>query len=146
MTSGRLPKPVEQKRLLGNPGGRPLPKPLALMPATAGQWQMPDGLGEAGRALWSDACAEGVIWLAKTDKRALVEACHAVDAAQKAWERYMFTTDPKDMTAYTAASKEARSHLSELGFTPASRSRLGVAEVKAQGALQDIIARRSRGN
>jgi hypothetical protein len=115
------------------------------LPAVAGYWDPPEDLGPDGKDLWDCARAEGVVWLAATDRRQLVEACRASDASAKAWQRYMVTGDPRDNRAWATATKEVRDHLSALGFNPTSRTRLGVAEVKKQSALEELVTRRSRG-
>jgi hypothetical protein len=43
----------------------------------------------------------------------------------------------------TQLTKLVQENLSLLGFTPADRTRLGVAEVKAASKLEELMARRN---
>jgi hypothetical protein len=51
--------------------------------------------------------------------------------------------DPKDRRALRALESLIINNLSLLGFTPTDRSRLGVAEVKAQSKLEELMSRRA---
>lgn len=136
MPAGRPPKPVEQKRRIGNPGKRPLPGALTIMPAVDIQVTA-DGpiitaLVESGAASWIGA----------TDMP-------TVRVAQRLWddmERLRSALDddfnPKVHSAYIATVKELGVCLSKLGLSPSDRSRLGVAEVKARSKLEELMDRR----
>jgi len=145
---GRPPKPVELKRRLGNPGKRRLPDEsnvLMLPGASAGAPAAPGDLGLAGRQLWNQVWDGALLWLSpRTDMAAVVEACRLQDDLAIARERYQATRDPRDARALVGLNKALSSALSSLGFDPAARSRLGVAEVKAASAIEKLLERRDQ--
>jgi P27 family predicted phage terminase small subunit len=154
MAAGRPPTPTERKRKLGNPGKRPLPavsNVVALPPVT--EDTTPSQLGPAGRAVWelvTDQCK----WLARSDRPTLVMLCEKVDRRQD----FMARLEGADPVLYTdkgyayanplvgmlsTLETELTKLLSVLGLTPTDRSRLGVAEVKAQSNLEKLLQRRA---
>jgi hypothetical protein len=56
--------------------------------------------------------------------------------------RVMTDNDPKDRRGLRELDRGIVNNLSLLGFTPADRSRLGVAEVRAQTKLEKLRAMR----
>lgn len=144
---GRPPKPIEEKRRLGNPGKRPLPaasEVVALRPAV-GVPDPPAELLTDGAALWARIWTAGAIWIAPaTDTEAVAEVCRLTDDVAVARARYRATRDPGDLRALTSISKLLQEALAALGFNPTARSRLGVAEVKAQSKLEELRERQAR--
>lgn len=151
--TGRPPKPTEQKRRLGNPGRRPLPKPadvIALSPViVVDHTPTPDGDGLV-RTLLDGPAAK---WIATTDRPTL-------DLLRDAWDRraslvayladhgYSYELDGRwlrrpEATELVEIEKRITTWLSLLGLTPSDRSRLGVAEVKAANRLEELQARRA---
>ena len=53
------------------------------------------------------------------------------------------TDDPKLRRGLRELDKQIVSNLSLLGFTPSDRTRLGVAEVKAQSKLEELMERKA---
>ncbi len=149
MTMGRPPLPAEVKRLSGrspgrDSGGRPLPDlaTVSTLRQADGTPDYPEGIGPAGAALWRRAWSAAITWLSPDiDNEAVERACRLADVAAIAQQRYQATTDPKDATAVIKASHELGIALAELGFTPVSRSRLGVAEVKKISKLDELRRR-----
>ncbi len=95
--------------------------------------------------MWERSWAAAVTWLSPdSDWDAVVEACQLADDVSVARRRYRATSDPADARAVVAVSRELQACLSNLGFNPAARSRLGVAEVKKQSALDALLERRSQ--
>ncbi len=145
MTAGRPPKPTELKRLMGNLGHRDLPDinnvstlPMAHTPPTP-----PANLGEQGLRIWERAWAMAIVWLSPaSDIDAVENVSRLADANEAARNRYMATTEPVDAKAYVAINKAYTDALSSLGFDPLSRSRLGVAEVKAATSIDKLLERR----
>ena len=87
--------------------------------------------------IFDEVLAQGVHWLARTDGPALVILRDLL--AERALLR------PDAMAGNTEARKHLREVdkqviglLGQLGFDPASRSRLGLAEVKAKSALETL--------
>lgn len=159
---GRPPKPLELKRRTGNPGKRSLPaksETVALRPAD-GIPPVPLSLGQPGRAFWDQAWTAAQAWLSPgLDTVAVESVCQLVD--QIAEMRRLIVADglvleepivtPAGMVVgdkktanpllkeLRAAEKQLQSWLSTLGFDPTARSRLGLAEVKRQSALQQLL-------
>jgi hypothetical protein len=134
------PKPVEQKRLLGNPGKRAMPQPV--MTLHSGRVEPPDYLRDPGRELWERVFNAGEIWLSpRLDFTVLERVCRALDRVIEL-ER-LFDADPSDRKVVMSINETDRvimSGLGLLGFTPADRARLGLAEVKRQSKLQELMA------
>jgi hypothetical protein len=64
------------------------------------------------------------------------------DATEAARNKYMATLDNADAKAYVAINKAYTDALASLGFDPLSRSRLGVAEVRAATSIDLLLERR----
>ena len=117
----RLPKPVEQKKRQGTyrKDRDPSHGNLAAVPAMKPELEeLP--VGECVDAV----LAEGVVWLAATDAPTVALMREAIVDYNEARRRY-------DFRSATDLRKQIASLLAELGFSPASRTRLGLAEVKA---------------
>jgi len=142
---GRPPKPVEQKRLIGNPGKRPLPAVAGVhvLPQADGVPDPPMQLGEDGLDLWRRAWGQGLPWVSpQSDWAQVVEACRLVDDLAAARGRYRATREPSDGRIVATLSKSLTDALSALGFNPLARTRLGVAEVKRVSKLEELLADR----
>ena len=134
--TGRPPKPVEQKIALGNPGRRPLPGGAELAVVAPAELTIAD---QTPLQAFENVMARGVIWLAETDAPSLAllremleergELRAQVDAGVEGARRHLRDLD-----------KQTQVLLGQLGFDPASRSRLGLAEVKAASKLEGIRA------
>jgi hypothetical protein len=130
---------------MGNPGGRPLPDlnvithlPMAMEIPTP-----PESLNQSGLDLWNRAWGVAVTWLSPvSDIEAIKNAAHLADANEAARDRYMISTEPADAKAYVAINKAYTDSLTSLGFDPVSRSRLGVAEVKAATSIDKLLEKR----
>lgn len=134
-SGGRPPKPIEQKRRTGNPGKRPLPSSAQLVAvATIAPADHEHPLEDVvDRVL-----AEGVAWIGATDAPKVALLRETVVLYARA--RDHAGTPPRDLLAFVKAINDL---LSDLGFDPAARSRLGLAEVKTLSAAEKIIARRA---
>mgnify|MGYP007071578131 CR=1 FL=1 len=147
--------PVERKRALGNPGKRALPdssRVVALAPVVD---VVPDSLGVEGRRFWVSAVEAGRPWLAESDQHLLLLTAQAFDRrafflSQLAEQGWSIVTDKgypyKNplVQALADLEKQIGSWLSLLGLTPSDRSKLGVAEVKAQSKLEEMQAARDK--
>jgi len=145
-TTGRKPKPTEQKRRTGNPGKRALPEKavVELLPAAVGIPDPPRPLSSAGRSLWERAWQSGRAWLAETDAELLLLVCEQLDERQMLRVQVLREGGWRDRAGLRALDKEISDNLGMLGFTPVDRARLGVAEVKVRSALEEVRARRER--
>jgi phage terminase small subunit len=132
---GRPPVPIEQKRLLGNPGRRPLPEPenLQQLERVKKVPEPPRQLFEAGQALWNRVWESGLNWISPhSDLELLIMTCEQIDERVRLRTSVWNNNRSDERKALRALDREIVNNLSLLGFTPADRTRLGVAEVKNQ--------------
>lgn len=132
--AGRPPKPVEQKRRAGNPGKRPLPSrtSLAVVPAVARPQAMSLGALDAFELVME----RGVHWLGETDLPTLVLLRQVLEKRDQ--------VEHTDLKLWIELTKTAHGLLAQCGFDPASRSKLGLAEVTAKSKLEKLRERRDR--
>jgi hypothetical protein len=77
----------------------------------------------------------------------LLMTCEMVDERWNLRVKVMQTDDARLRRGLRDLDRLIVSNLSLLGFTPSDRSKLGVAEVKAQTKLEELMAKKaSRGN
>lgn len=130
------PKPVEVKRRIGTyradrHGGQPQ---LAVVEPVGA---VPD-FDPAG--VFEQVLADGVHWLARTDAPTLAILRDLM--AERGELRVIASGSMEARRALRELDKQILSTLSQLGFDPTSRARLGLAEVKAQSALEDLRSKR----
>jgi len=147
--NGRPPKPTEVKRKLGNPGGRKLPnqseiqmfEPVSSLPEPARP------LLKYGREFWDKVWLNGLQWISvNTDSELLLMTCELVDERWNLRVRVMQSNDWRERRALRELDDRIIRNLSLMGFTPADRSRLGVAEVKAISKMEALKRRANERN
>lgn len=147
MPAGRRPTPVERKRVRGNPGKRPLPKPRESVELELVE-VLPDPprlLGPAGMALWERAWTAGRSWIGRTDLELLLIVCEQTDERVALRMSVLQASGDLDRRrALRDIDKQIVSNLSLLGFTPTDRTRLGLAEVKRVSKLEELRSRQQR--
>jgi P27 family predicted phage terminase small subunit len=157
--NGRPAKPMEQQRALGNPGHRKLPdaplpgeglESVSSIPVT------PADLTDEGQALWAHTWEAGRQWLSpEADYQVVWLLCQAHQeivtmlgefADGSATRTYISSNGSIVSHPYIAQIKDLRvqmtSWLAALGFSPADRARLGLAEVRVRDELDDLTRRR----
>jgi hypothetical protein len=147
MPAGRPSKPIEQKRLLGNPGKRALPDEgtIALIPMATSTPEPTRPLLKYGRELWDKVWDTGINWISpNTDTELLLMTCEMIDERWNLRVRVMTDNDPKDRRGLRELDRAIVSNLSLLGFSPSDRSRLGIAEVKKMSKLEELMARKAQ--
>ena len=138
------PKPIEQKRKIGNPGKRALPSlaSVSTLPAAVG---IPDPLrplGQEGKRMWDRIWSGAAAWVAPTTDIELVQlTCEAMDERIALRVAVLRGADWRDRVALRALEHDLRSMLSALGMTPVDRTRMGVAEVRGLSKLEALQAR-----
>jgi len=141
------PTPIEKKRLLGNPGKRALPD-IASTFAIAPLSLPPENLAGAGLAAWHEITSVAP-WLGESDRESLVLYCQKVERREQIVAKleatdFILLTDKGYVYANPLVSMlstietEMTKLLSLIGLTPADRSRLGLAEVKAASTLEKL--------
>jgi P27 family predicted phage terminase small subunit len=149
MTAGRPPKPTEQKRKIGNPGGRKLPAIANVIALPQIKGDAPLHLSDEGAKMWTDVRSMAP-WIANTDGKLLIELCEKMDKKYLLKEKlaasdFVLYTDKGYAYAnplfgmLNTVENDIVKLLSLLGLTPTDRSKLGVAEVKAKGKLEALL-------
>ena len=144
---GRPPKPIEQKRLTGNPGKRALPKEgsLVLLPS---MYEIPEPprplVTTAAKELWERTWSMGQTWLSpSTDIELLLMTCEMIEERWNLRIKVLQDNRPEERRGLRELDKQIVNNLSLLGFTPTDRSRLGVAEVKKATKMEELRAKRN---
>jgi hypothetical protein len=146
MPAGRPTKPIEQKRLIGNPGKRPLPEQSAIMliPQASNTPEPARPLLKYGQELWDRVWQSGINWISpNTDLELLLMTCEMIDERWNLRVRVMTDNNPKDRRGLREIDRQIVSNLGLLGFTPSDRSRLGVAEVKKMSKLEELMSKKA---
>lgn len=145
MPAGRPAKPVEQKRLTGNPGKRKLPdeNSIVLLEQADEKPEPTRPLLKYGQELWDRIWGMGATWISdKTDIELLMMTCEMIDERWNLRVKVMQTDDHRMRRGLRELDRQIVSNLSLLGFSPSDRSRLGLAEVKKQSRLEELMAKR----
>jgi hypothetical protein len=149
MPAGRPAKPTEIKRKLGNPGKRALPD-TSVVQYLEQSVVIPDParpLLRYGREFWDKVWSSGLSWIsANTDAELLLMTCELVDERWNLRVRVMQSNDWRERRALRELDDRIIRNLSLLGFTPADRSKLGVAEVKAISKMEALKRRQDARN
>lgn len=156
--AGRPAKPVEQHRLAGNPSKKHLPD--APMPGQGLQSAtgIPAAplLGDQGLALWNHVWVAGRTWLSpESDVTIVTMLCEAQDdyalirdTLNSGAEPRFYITANGQMVTHPLVTQlqnlraQMTSWLAAIGFSPADRSRLGLAEVRVRDELDELNRRR----
>ena len=129
------PKPLEVRVKEGNPGKRPLPHLVAVGPAPVRVPAAPSSLKQSGKRTWAQLWENGRLWLGKSDEAAVRLACEQADEVTALRGAASRLKDPMKRLQYIyatqAAEKLLMSSLSNLGFTPTARARLGLVVAQA---------------
>jgi hypothetical protein len=144
--TGRPPKPVELKRLEGNPGKRALPdeKAMILLPAAETIPEPSRPLLKYGREMWDRIWGMGQLWISPTsDYELCLMTCEMIDERWNLRVKVMSSEDAKLRRGLRELDRTIVSNLSLLGFSPTDRMRLGIAEVKKQSRLEELMARKA---
>jgi hypothetical protein len=98
-----------------------------------------------GQELWDKVWGMGATWLSvNTDTELLLMTCEMIDERWNLRIKVMQTDDHRLRRGLRELDKQIVSNLSLLGFSPADRSRLGVAEVKAISKLEELQLRKAK--
>lgn len=141
---GRPPKPIEQKRLTGNPGKRALPNQntVVALPSAYGIPEPHRPLNKPGLELWESIWGMAQNWLSPaTDREILLMTCELLDERWNLRIKVLRDNRPEERKALRELDRQLVANLSLLGFSPTDRSRLGIAEVKRQSKLEDLRSR-----
>lgn len=146
MPAGRPSKPIEVKRKLGNPGQRKLPdqNQIQLFEPVVSVPEPSRPLLKYGREFWDKVWLNGLQWISvNTDSELLLMTCELIDERWNLRVRVMQSNDWRERRALRELDSRLISNLSLMGFTPADRSKLGVAEVKAISKMEALKRRQA---
>lgn len=149
MPAGRPAKPTEIKRKLGNPGKRALPDTAVVqyLEQSAVVPEPARPLLKYGKEFWDKVWGSGLSWISvNTDAELLLMTCELVDERWNLRVRVMQSNDWRERRALRELDDRIIRNLSLLGFTPADRSKLGVAEVKAISKMEALKRRQDARN
>lgn len=136
-------KPLEQKRALGNPGKKKLPDVNSTIALTAGRVEPHQPLDWAGLLLWNRVYGAGQTWISpQSDVELLLLTCKQLDR-QIVLEQ-AFVASPDDYHVHRQLlDLEAAivKNLGLLGLTVDARSKLGLAEIKAETKMEQLRKR-----
>lgn len=156
---GRPPKPVEQKIAEGNPGKRRLPKPKVIDESKKSLFVPPVppfSLGVEGKEYWTYLWTEGQTWLKTADALLMQMLCETYEETA-AMRRSLFlgsegfgedrlykmSNGAKSSSPLVVQVKDNRAQmtawLSELGFSPTARARLGIHEVSEDDPIAKLM-------
>ena len=137
---GRPPRPIEQKKLLGNPGRRPIPEAGELVALSTGRTEPIRPLTFSGRQLWDSVFDHGELWVSPTlDVHLLQLTCEQLDRRDALLA--LWPDSPNDRTLninLNDLEKAIQINLGKLGFTPSDRSRLGFTLAKTKSKLEEL--------
>ncbi len=144
MTKGRPTQPTELKRLKGTLRADRIPQvgELATLTNAPGEPDPSTVLGEQGLAFWSQAWSTP--WLSQlSDYWIVLITAQALDEREEVKAALAeLPTDRKLRTTLRELDKQVINSYSLLGFTPSDRSRLGVAEIKKESKLEELLRRK----
>jgi phage terminase small subunit len=108
------------------------------------QPEPPEHLSENGKAVWTLILTEAKSWLNYTlDIHLLLITCEQMDERDQLRQLVIENPEnPKLRTGLRELEKSLISNLSTLGLNPTERARLGFAQVKAEGKLEEILRKR----
>ena len=139
-------KPLEVKRALGNPGQRKLPDIDKTIALSSGRVEPHQPLDWAGSLLWNRVFGQGQTWISpQSDVELLLLTCKQLDR-QVTLER-QFVEKPDDYHVHRQLlDLEAAivRNLSLLGLTVDARSKLGLAEIKAESKMEQLRKRQEQ--
>lgn len=148
----RPPMPAEHHRMVGRgngtkkANGNPLPEAstVVALPMALGVPEAPSELKLEGRQFWERSWGSAITWISPdSDMETVLQAARLVDDLADARASFRATHEVKYGRLIVHLSDSLRKALSDLGFTPVARARLGVAEVKRVSALEELIAKRN---
>jgi hypothetical protein len=141
MSKGRPTLPIEQKQRRGTLRADRLPDGLPAL-ELVNENELPQPLrelGEAGFDFWQKVFETGGRWIShKTDITLCQIVAEQLDERDRLRALVMAENGSRERSGLRELEKALVSNLSLLGLTPSDRSRLGVAEVKAETKLEEL--------
>jgi hypothetical protein len=139
-------KPAEEKRRIGSRNYKPGEDVIELE-RVAGVPEPLRRLDSSGLSLWVRIWNMGSNWISpNTDIELLQIVCEQLDERDVLRDYVAEHVEARfERSALRELDKTIRSNLSLLGFTPTDRMKLGVAEVKRQNIVEEMMSRINNG-
>lgn len=135
-------KSVDNKKLIGSK--QPLQPTLALQAVS----KVPEPmrrLEHSGLSLWNQAWEQGQTWLKNTDLELLQITCEQLDERDSLRIYVLENMEAwHERSALRVLERDIQTNLTQLGFTPTARQKLGVQEVKTASKLEELMERKSK--
>lgn len=150
---GPPPKPAEKARKLGNPGKRKMPDRSKIVALPSMKTDKPDSLGAEGSRFWDQTIEVCSGWLGNSDYEMVRLCAEAMDRrafmlrvlAEEGWSVVTDKGYPYKhplVGPLMELESQIGKWMAALGMTPADRTRMGVAEVKARSVLEQLREKR----
>jgi hypothetical protein len=141
------PKPAELKILEGNPGKRAMRLNDAVAPMEYGYVEPLRSLGTVGKQFWDSIFGAGELWISiRTDVQLVQLVCELLDRREVLREQW--AADPVNRQinmSLLETEKQIVNGFSLMGFSPADRTRLGLVSAKTKSKLEELLAKKARG-
>lgn len=150
-TRGPIGRTSSETKRLGNPGKRAMKDAVEVTQGRLPTAPDPDlGLADAGTMLWVHVAA--LPWVTASDAALLARMCRLADLLDQLEAQIL-----ADGIAYESrgrlyahpvlnhrheVEKRLSVYMGAFGLSPADRTRLGIAEVKAQSKFDELLAKR----
>lgn len=141
--TGRPPKPIEEHKRTGTYNATkhgPRNGLAAVAPIEAVEVRE---IEATALQTLDQVLADGVHWLARTDAPSVV-ILRDLLVEREYLSAGALAGSTEDRKALREVTKQIMQLLTELGFNPAARARLGLAEVKAMSKLDELRQRQAR--
>ena len=138
-----MPNPGKSQELKQKLGSRAPEKPALAVEVLTNRPEPLRRLEESGLQLWQQVWSNQQTWLKNTDIELLQIVCEQLDERDLLRAYVLDNIEAwHERAALRALEKDIRDNMTQLGFTPQSRSKLGIQEVKAQTKLDELMARK----
>jgi hypothetical protein len=102
-------------------------------------------LEESGLELWNSVWSNKHTWLKPTDIQLLQILCEQLDERDLLRAYVLENIEAwHERAALRTLDKDIRDNMTQLGFTPQARSKLGIQEVKTQSKFEELMARKEQ--
>ena len=102
-------------------------------------------LEESGLELWNSVWSNRHTWLKSTDIQLLQILCEQLDERDVLRAYVLENIEAwHERAALRSLDKDIRDNMTQLGFTPQARSKLGIQEVKTQSKFEELMARKEQ--
>jgi phage terminase small subunit len=140
-----MPNPGKSADLKQKLGSRAPALPTLTTEAVAKAPEPLRRLEESGLELWNSVWSNKHTWLKSTDIQLLQILCEQLDERDVLRAYVLENIEAwHERAALRTLDKDIRDNMTQLGFTPQARSKLGIQEVKTQSKFEELMARKEQ--